>query len=155
MKAIVTFFVLLALSFSAFGNELADKQLTIQYLKISRMEQSIDIVLDTYSQQLFQGIPQENRIEMDKLMRQVMGWDAIKDQLADIVNGLYTKAELKAAIAFMKTPLGASYTAKSDPFSAQFTTLISHNLQKFMQENPVQPNPAVKRDVPEAARPLP
>ena len=155
MKSIVTFFALLAFSFSAFGNELVDKQLAIQFLKASRIEQGINISIDTYSQQRFQGIPQADQTELNKLMRQVMGWDAVKDRLAEIVIGLYTRAELKAAIAFMKTPLGASFTAKNDQFSGQFSSLITHNLQKFMEEHPIGANPAVKPDVPEAVHPLP
>lgn len=142
MKTVASFLILLTISFSALGKEQADKQLAIQYLKLARVEQIINTSLDTYKQQLSKEFPPEDRTKVDEMMRQAMGWDVVKDQLADLVVKVYTKAELKAAIAFMRTPLGASLTAKSDQFSAQFASLLSHNLQKFMREHPVQPNPA-------------
>ncbi len=142
MKKVVFFLILLTLSFSALGKEPADKQLAIQYLKLARVEQIINTSLDTYEQQLSKEFPPEDRAKFDEMLRQAMSWDAVKDQLADLVVKVYTRAELKAAIAFMKSPLGASLTAKSDQFSAQFASLLSHNLQKFMREHPMQPSPS-------------
>jgi len=115
-------------------------------LKVSRIEQIINTSLDTYSQQIFENIPDAERAQLDKIMREAIGWDATKNQLADLVADVYTKAELKASIAFMKTPLGASATAKSDAFSTKFSTLLSQNILKFIDEHPVQPNPAVNSD---------
>ena len=144
MKAIFTVLVLLILSFTALGNERPDKQLAIEFLQISRTEQTVNTTLDTFSQQFMKQLPLENRKELDKLMRQTMGWDVIKNPLAEIVMGIYTTAELKAAIIFMKSPLGASFTAKNDPFSAQFASLITANMTKFMQENPLPANTTAK-----------
>ena len=146
MKAIAVFVILCTLSFSAFGSDKADKKLAVEYLKVARYEQMINTTLDTYSQQMFKNSPEADRVEMDKLMREVMGWEATKDQLADLIIGLYTKAELKAAITFMKTPLGASHTLKGDLFSNQFATLVSNNILRFIREHPIQPNPTVNPD---------
>lgn len=63
-----------------------------------------------------------------------MGWDATKDQLAELVMKLYTREELEASIAFMKSPAGASYTAKNEEFSKQFTTLIANNMQSVVKQ---------------------
>jgi hypothetical protein len=143
MKAITAFLFLVILSFGAHAADRPDRKLAIEYLKVSRIEQIINSSLDTYSQQIFKNTPEADRAQLDKMMREVIGWEATKDQLADIVSDIYTKAELKASIAFMKTPLGASATAKGDAFSAQFAALLSQNLLKFIREHPVQPNPAV------------
>lgn len=105
------------------------------------------ICLDTYSRQMFKNLPDVDRVSLDKMMRDVIDWEATKDQLADIVANVFTKAELKASIAFMKTPLGASATTKSDALSTEFSTLVSQNLLKFMREDPVPPNSAVDPDV--------
>ncbi len=146
MRAIGAFFLLIAFSLSAAGNELVDKKLAIEYLKISRFEQIIDATVDTYNQQLFKNLPAADREKAAEFMRETVGWEAVKDQLSELVINTYTKAELKAAIAFMKTPLGASYTVKSDAFSTRFATLLSNNFQKFLREHPIQPNPAVNPD---------
>ena len=136
MKAVTTFLLLVILSLGAHAADRPDRKLAIEYLKVSRFEQIINTSLDTYSQQIFKNIPDADRAQLDKMMREVMDWDATKDQLADLVADIYTKAELKASIAFMKTPLGASATAKSDAFSTKFSTLLSQNLLKFIREHP-------------------
>jgi hypothetical protein len=69
------------------------------------------------------------------------------NKIAELVISTYTRAELKAAITFMKTPLGASFTIKSDAFSAQFATLLSNNFQKFLRDHPFQANDSVNQDV--------
>jgi hypothetical protein len=78
-----------------------------------------------------------------------MGWDAIKDQLADLVVNLYTREELKAAIAFEKSRLGASITAKNELFAKQFADLLSQNMQRFAKNNSPQPNPETNHPKPE------
>ena len=146
MKAIAAFFLLIAFSLSATGSELADQKLAIEYLKISRFEQIIDATIETYNQQLFKNFPAADREKAATFMRETAGWETIKDQLAELVISTYTRSELKAAIAFMKTPLGASYTIKSDAFSTRFATLLSNNFQKFLREHPIRPNPTVNPD---------
>jgi len=147
MKTVTTFLLLVILSFGAQASDRPDGKLAIEYLKVSRFEQIINTSLDTYSQQMFKNLPDVDRVSLDKMMRDVIGWEATKEQLADIVANVFTKAELEASIAFMKTPLGASATAKSDAFSTEFSTLLSQNLLKFMREHPVPPISAVNPDV--------
>ena len=149
MKPVMTFLFLFMLSFGAHAADRADTTLAIEYLKVARVEQIINSSMDSYSQQLFKNIPDADRVQMDKMMREVMGWEAIKGQLATLVADVYTKAELKASIAFMKTPLGASATAKSEAFSTQFSALISQKFLKFIREHPIQRNQAVNPDAPQ------
>jgi len=142
MKTATTFLLLVMLSFVVNASDRPDRKLAIEYLKASRFEQIINSSLDTYSQQMFKSLPDTDRVQLDKMIREVVGWDATKDQLADIVGDVYTKAELKASIAFMKTPLGASATGKGDAFSVKFSSLLSQNLLKFVLEHPIPPSPA-------------
>ena len=123
MKSVTALFFLITVSFAAQAADRPDRKLAIEYLKVSRVEQVINSSLDAYSQYLFKNVPDTDRVKLDKMLREVMGWDATKDQLADLVADVYTKAELKASIAFMKTPLGASATAKTDMFSTRFAGL--------------------------------
>ena len=142
MKVITTILWLFFFSFAAHAADKPDRGLALEFLEVARYEQVINSTLDTYNQQIFQGLPDAVRAQMDKMMREVMGWEATKNQLIDLVVNIYTAAELKAYIAFMKTPLGASATAKSDEFSKQLSTLLSQNIMKFISEHPVQPDQA-------------
>ena len=142
MKTVTTFLLISLISFGVHASDKPDRKLALEYLKVSRYEQIANTSLDTYSQQLFKDLPDAERAQFDKMMQEVMGWEATKNQLADLVADVYTKAELKASIAFMKTPLGASVAAKNDVLSAKYSAFISQNLLKFIREHPIQPDPA-------------
>jgi hypothetical protein len=149
MKFVAAFICFLAISFAAKAADKPDRELAIQYLEASRFEEIINTSLDSYGQQLFKNLPNADRMQIDKMLKETMGWDATKNQLADLVAKIYTADELKAYIAFVKTPLGASGAAKSNEFSAQFATMLSQNFLKFIREHPIQENQATN---PRAAR---
>jgi len=146
MRRIAVIFILLAFSPNGFAEEISDKALAIEYLQVSRLEPGINAMIDTYSLQLYGNMPEAERPQLKKFMQDVMGWDAIKDQLADLVVKLYTREELNAAIAFEKSRLGTSISAKNEQFSRQFTELLSQNMQRFARSNDLSPAPAIKRD---------
>jgi hypothetical protein len=150
VKATLLFLACLVLSSSAFGDDKADKKLAIEYLKMARFEQIMNATADSYSQSMFKEMSSEDRAKFKEAMNASMGWEATKDQLADIVIKVYTKQELNASIAYMKSKLGASMTAKGEKFSSLMASQMSGNFQKFMQEHPIQPNAPVK---PGAERP--
>ena len=106
-----------------------DKDRAIEYLKLSRIDEAIAESINTYDAQLFANAPAAERAKLRALLETTMGWEAIRDRLAEIVTQVYTPQELDASIAFMKTPLGASATAKSGEFSRQFAGLLAANLQ--------------------------
>jgi hypothetical protein len=151
VKVASLFLACLVLSSSAFGDEKADKKLAIEYLRMSRFEQIIDATVDSYSQSMFKDMSSEDRAKFKEAMNATMGWEAIKDQLADIVIRVYTKQELKASIAYMKSKLGASMTAKGEQFSSMMAAQMSGNFQKFIQEHPLPSTPPAK---PGAVRPM-
>lgn len=111
-----------------------DKDRAIEYLKLSRIEEALAESMNTYDAQLLPNAPAGERAMLRKFMEETAGWDAIKDRLAEIVVAVYTPQELEASIAFMKSPLGASATAKSGEFSRQFSALLAANFQIAIQK---------------------
>jgi len=118
----------LFLSINAFADERVTKDLAIEYLELSKIEQVIDTTINQTETQMF---PDGDK-GFNNMMVKAMGWDATKDQLVELIINIYTKEEIEASISFMKTPIGASATAKSEEFGKQFAILISTNMQKIM-----------------------
>lgn len=129
------FTLTLALSlfcFNAYAAENIDKELALEYLKISRYEDVVNASIKQYETQILREATPEVKAEIHNVFVNTLGWDATKDQLATLVMNIYTKQEIQASIAFMKSPEGASATAKSEEFSKQFTALLAGNLQKVL-----------------------
>ena len=124
--------VLVMCCINVYAAEKVDKNLAIEYMKISKYEDIINASIQQYETQLSSKAKPENKTKFHELMVSTMGWDATKDQLATIIINLYTKEEIDASIAFMKSPAGASATAKNEEFSKQFAGVVSTNLQKMM-----------------------
>jgi hypothetical protein len=135
MKRVSSLLVIFLISCNAFGADNVERRLAIEYLRLARYEQIINSTIDSYSQQLFKEMSGEDRVKFKKVLTDTMGWESTKHQLAELVIKIYTRDELNAAIAFMKSRLGASMTAKGDRFAALMTVEISNNLQKFMQDH--------------------
>jgi hypothetical protein len=146
VKIVAVLFACLMLSNNAFAGERPDKKLAIEYLEVSRFEQITNAMIDSYSRNLLMKFPQEEQQKLNKMLNDVLGWEGQKDQLAEIVIQVYTKRELQAAIAYMKSKLGASMTAKSEEFSNLYAAKIASNLQRFAQKHSPELNPAVKPD---------
>lgn len=125
----------LLLSINAVADERVTTDLAIEYLELAKIEQVIDTTINQTETQLF---PDGDK-GFNDMMVKAMGWDATKDQLVDLITNLYTKEEIEASISFMKSPIGASATAKSEEFSKQFAILISTNMQKIMEKCCAQP----------------
>jgi hypothetical protein len=148
MRMIAASLMFMAYSLNAFGDGIgdaagevtSDKALAIQYLQISKFEQAINTAIDTYSLQLSGHISETERPQLKHYMHAVFGWDAIKDQLADLVVKLYTREELQAAITFEQSRLGSSITAKNEQFAKQFAELLSQSMQRFAQGNALRSN---------------
>mgnify|MGYP000264598543 CR=1 FL=1 len=120
----------LFLSINAFADDRVTKDLAIEYLELSKIEQIIDTTINQTETQMF---PDGDK-GFNDMMGKAMGWDATKDQLVELIINIYTKEEIEASISFMKSPIGASATAKSEEFSKQFAILISTNMQKIMEK---------------------
>jgi hypothetical protein len=133
-------------SLAAFASKPSDRDVAADFLVLCRMHEAVDESLKTYEQQLLPTATPEDRAKWHQMMEGTTGWDAIKDPLTDLVMKIYTRAELEASIAFMKTPLGASATLKQGEFSRQFSMLLITNLRaaarKTQAESAAQSHPA-------------
>ena len=78
-----------------------------------------------FDEKMLKNMPPKEREEIRNLMIQTMGWNVVKDDLANLVMNIYTKEEISASIKFMRTPVGASAMAKSGEFSKQYAELLS------------------------------
>ena len=134
MKKLITAFIIALVSSNVYAAEVIDKNLAIEYLKLSKTDEIINASIQEYETQLFANAKPEDKATLRKMMEDSMGWEAVKDQLVEVVINVYTKEEIVAYIEFMKSPLGASATAKSGEFSKQFTMAVSTNLQKVLAQ---------------------
>jgi hypothetical protein len=116
MKRLITAFIICLISSNIYAAEVIDKELAIEYLKLSKTDEIINASIQQYETQLFANVKPEDKATLRKMMEDSMGWDAVKDQLVDVVINVYTKEEIVAYIEFMKSPLGASATAKRGEF---------------------------------------
>jgi len=147
MKSGVIGLVLLAASSLALADSTPNKALVEQYLKESRAEQVVAAEVEGYVQQFGADATPEAKTEMERYIKSAIGWDAIKDQYASLVQKTYTTEELKAALTFLKTPAGSSITQKNGKFSQEMATLIAGN---FRRVNEQAPSSASRSDDPAA-----
>lgn len=143
MKSLVTYLTLIVVSISALAAERTDTKLAMEYLEVSQFEQVTDASIEAYSRQFFKDVPAKDRESFEKIMRDTMGWEAVKHDLAALVASMYSRDELKAFLAFARTRHGASFNAKSTRFSDAYALLLARNLQRVIEQCPLpSPNPA-------------
>lgn len=113
-----------------------DKALALEYLETAQYKEAVDVSLDVYRQNFKNtpGISPAAAEHLGQMLQKTLGWEATKDQLAEIVAEVFTADELRAAIAYMKTPLGASATAKTKEFTTLYSTFLSQRVEKFANE---------------------
>jgi len=124
---------LLALSGPCLGATPDARALAIEYLTLSHVEDALNESLRGYEEQLLPGLPAAEQAKLRNLLESTVSWQATKNELIDVVTGLYTVQELEASIAFMKTPLGASATSKSGEFSRRFSGIVVQKFQVAVQ----------------------
>src|ERR1022692_3249397 len=126
----VFLFTLIVICCNTYSEEKVSKSLAIEYLRLSQFEETINATIQQYESQLSATAKPEEKAEIHKMFVGSMGWEKTKDQLADVVISTYTKEEIDAAIAYMKSTYGASVQSKNGEFARKYTSLVSENLQK-------------------------
>jgi hypothetical protein len=129
MKRLAIVLSLLAFSVASHAAAPDMRALAIQYLQVSRVDEILAETIRAQEAAFMPNVPDDARLKFHQILVDAVGWDATKDQLAEIVIDTYTADELQAYIAFMKTPAGASATAKSGAFSAKFSAVVAANFQ--------------------------
>jgi len=91
--------------------------------------------------------------EIIDLMQSALSWSKIKDETITLYAELFTEGELKAAIAFHKTPEGQAYAAKQQELtkraqevSQKRTAKIMARVQEINQEINQEVGRAVKQN---------
>lgn len=148
MNKLLTFVLAATISFSTFAaDEKMNTKLAIEYLVASKTDRVINTTIDSYVQQFakmedFKDMSAADHANLKKILYEAMGWEATKNQMAEIVVAMFTQDEIKAAMAFMRTKHGASLNAKQEEFSRQMVVVISKNLEtaiaKCMEQAPRQ-----------------
>jgi hypothetical protein len=119
----------LAASSVAFAAAPPEKGLVDSFLSSAGVEQAIDGQLDAYTEMLGDKMPDAARKKALDYMNSTMGWGAIKEPYAALVAKTYTADELKAAIAYFTSPLGASAVKKDRQFQHDLVTLLARNAE--------------------------
>jgi hypothetical protein len=70
----------------------------------------------------------EQKAQIERYYNESVGWNVIKDQYAEIVGQTYTASEIKAALVFLKTPIGNSITKKNIEFTQKMTSFMTKNM---------------------------
>lgn len=134
MRSFVIGFVLLVVSASVLADTRPSKQLVEQYIKQAQAEQQISAQVEGYAQQLSANADPEAKAQIVKYLNATIGWNTIKDQYATLVEKTYTAEELKAALAFLKSPVGSSITKKNQRFAQDLAALIAMNVQQVAKQ---------------------
>jgi len=117
-----------------------DKTLAREFIEARGYEKAYAQYLARFS--LFcSDAPEEAQSACLKSLQDKIGWDAIKTDVLDLVISTYTKEELQAAIAFLKSPVGSSYNAKGEQFATKLQALSTDRLQGMMSSgSPAAPS---------------
>jgi len=122
--------VLLAVSASVFGATPPGKQLVEQYIERTQAEQVVTAEIESYAEQLGSNVDPKTKERLLQYLNAAMGWDAIKDQYAALIEKTYTAEELNALVTFLDSPLGASITEKNQLFAREMAALIATNARR-------------------------
>ncbi len=146
MKSFLTTLALLFACATALADTAPSKQLIEQYLKVAEPEKSIAAQVEGYADQLAAGARAEDRAQLLQYLNATIGWATIKDQYAALVGKIYTAEELKAAMAFLRSPVGPSIVKKNQIFAKELATLIAANVQRasIPVSSPPSPEGAAK-----------
>lgn len=141
MKSALALLFLSVLALDAYAAEAADQALAREYLELRGFEKSYQAYLARFSLYCADA-PEAAQSECYKAIQTRIGWDAIKGEVLDLVTTTYTRDELQAAIAFLKSPAGGSYSAKNEKFATKLQQLSMTKLQGAMQDGDGQSPPA-------------
>jgi hypothetical protein len=133
MKSALALLFVSVLAFDTFAAEAEDQALAREYLELRGFEKSYQAYLARFSMYCADA-PEAAQSECYKAIQGRIGWDAIKGDVLDLVSTTYTRDELQAAIAFLKSPAGSSYSAKNEKFAAKLQQMSMTKLQGALQD---------------------
>lgn len=131
MKRMLLIATLLAASFATHAEPSTDRALVEKYLSSMQFEQVVAAQLNSYAEQFSKGQDEAGKARIRTFLNEFMGWEAIKDQYIGLIQKIYAPAEIKAALAFMNSPIGESLKQKNITFSSQASALMAQRYQEL------------------------
>ncbi|ODS23147.1 hypothetical protein AB835_10525 [Candidatus Endobugula sertula] len=124
--------LILATTSSVYAEE-DHKVLAIEYLKLSKAKETVDMTIEAYVEQLSSQKPHSNKESIRTFFNTYMGWEVLKEPAIKLVSDSLSVNELKDINNFYKTDTGRSLAKKSPKMAADLSNLIAVNLQKAMK----------------------
>lgn len=112
------------LSFSALATPPSDKLIN-EYLQVIRQEEITQGQISTLVESSAAYLSAAEKAELQQRLEAVMGWSGVKKDYVEFIRKIYSAEELKASMAFFKTPLGTSGAQKTLEFSNAVTMLVA------------------------------
>ncbi len=112
------------------------RPLAVEYLELSKAKETVDATVDSYVNQIAKDNPKADRAKIQELYNRMMGWDALKEPILELVVKTFSQEELQGINEFYRTPPGQALADKSPKLSGELANLISNNLQKAFTGRP-------------------
>lgn len=112
MKRTLATLILLLAASGALASDPAQDKLVAEYIEATRAKQVIGAEIAGSIQQYTTNVSPEQKSEMERYFHNAIGWNVIRNDYTALVQRTYSKQELKASLAFMKTPIGTSIGQK-------------------------------------------
>jgi hypothetical protein len=129
MKRLSLSVALLVCSSISLANPPSD-QLVQEFIQRSRAEMIISGQIEATMDKLGGTMTPDVRKEVQRFYENTMGWPAIKDDYARLVKATYSADQLKAVVAFQKSPVGSSVADRNVAFSRALGELLAGRMQQ-------------------------
>jgi hypothetical protein len=125
MKSLAIATTLFFCSTLAVADEASKRKLVDQLMASSGFQEGIEGQIDAYMEMIPSGSSESAKKRWRDLANKTMGWDAIKDGLADLISKTYTEAELSAELHYLESPEGKSAKSKVRQFEHDYALLLA------------------------------
>lgn len=136
---------ILILSPVIYADEASHRTAVEEYLIITKTDQSIEPMFDELEKAMDgvanqMGIPEEDRPLFNqyargflKILRAELGWDKMKEDVIRIYQETFTEDEMKAFIAFYKSPAGQVYVEKIPLLTKKIVEMSQKNMPELIK----------------------
>ncbi len=110
------------------------RQLAIEYLKLSRTQETFDSAIEAYVGQIYANNPSLDQAELRRFFESYLGWEVVREATIDLVATTFTLKELQSINRFYSSEVGRAYASKSPQLATGLSALISDRLGKAFSE---------------------
>lgn len=107
-----------------------------ELLEAMHISAALDASINTMMEVQIQSMPALREVEpvMRDFFRRYMGWEALKDQYAEIYARAFTEEELRQFTAFYRTPAGQKLASATPQLMREGAALGERTVQEHMGE---------------------